>query len=357
LSTLRGPLDAVFELPAEQDRDGESAGAPFERISVIIANYNYADYVGEAIESALRLDWDDVEVIVVDDGSTDDSADVIRGYGDRIQAVFQPNSTQRVARNVGYAMSTGDVVIHLDSDDVLRPELPRRLAEVWRPGVSKVQVQMERIDARSEPSGSVFPRFRRTPTPEQVRHWAQSTSAYPTPPGSGNVYSRHFLDQIFPLDDRCGPATDSACLAAAPFLGDVLTIAEPLVGYRVHGDNTSNMLARDDKFARAIERARARFQFSESLLDPERVPDERPLFRSRALLQLRVAAARLTPQERPLPSDGRARMLRDTVAAAFAPGPETPAERVVISAWSAITLVVPQGAARRLVRLRYGRHR
>jgi len=353
LSTLQGRLDSVSELDSQRDR----GGAPFNRISVIIANYNYAGYVGEAIDSALQLEWNDVEVIVVDVGSTDDSADVIRSYGDRIQAVFQPNSTQRVARNLGYSMSTGDVIIHLDSDDVLRPGLPRRLAQVWRPGVSKVQVQMERIDARSASSGSVFPRFRRTPTPEQVRYWARSTSAYPTPPGSGNVYSRQFLDQIFPLDDRCGPATDSACLAAAPVLGDVLTVAEPLVGYRVHNDNTSNMLARDEKFARAIERARARFQFSEALIDPERVPDERPLFRSRALLQLRVAAARLTPKERPLPSDGRARMLLNTVTAAFAPGPETVIERTIISAWCALTLVAPARVARRLVRMRYGRHR
>jgi glycosyltransferase involved in cell wall biosynthesis len=333
------------------------ASNAFTRLSVIIANYNYADFVGAAIESALALDWPDVEVIVVDDGSTDNSADVIRGYGERVRVVFQENLTQRVARNRGYALATGDAIIHLDSDDVLDPSLARRVADVWRPGVSKVQVQMERIDARGDRLGSSFPRFPRVPDPAQIRRWAQRTTAYPTPPGSGNVYSRTFLDQIFPLDDRCGPATDSACLAAAPFLGDVITIAEPLVGYRIHDNNTSNMLARDDKFARAIERARARHQYTSSIAAEVSDSDDRPLFRSRPLLQLRVAAARLTPSERPIPGDSRRRMVLDSIISPFHPGPESVKERVLICGWCLLTLAAPSALSRRLVRMRYGRRR
>lgn len=343
---------------AEVRADREAtASTGLGRISVIIANFNYAEFVGAAIDSALDLDWPDVEVIVVDDGSTDGSGDVIRGYGDRIQAVFQDNATQRVARNRGYELATGDAVIHLDSDDVLRPALARRVASVWRPGISKVQVQMERIDDRGDSTGSSFPRFRRTPDPQQIRRWAALTTAYPTPPGSGNVYAREFLDRLFPIDDRCGPATDSACLAAAPFLGDVVTIAEPLVGYRIHGSNTSNMMASDDKFARAVERARARHRYTGTLTTRVDGSDESPLFRSRPLLQLRVAAARLTPTERPIASDGRLRMVRDSVASAFHPGPESIAERVLIGGWCLLTLIAPQRLSRRLVRLRYGRQR
>jgi hypothetical protein len=114
---------------------------------------------------------------------------------------------------------------------------------VWRPGISKVQVEMYRIDARGAPRGRPSPAFGSTPTPAQIRTWMTDTSAYPTPPGSGNVYAREFLDRLFPLDDRCGDATDSACLAAAPYLGDAVTVAKPLVRYRVHGGNRSGLRA------------------------------------------------------------------------------------------------------------------
>ncbi|RZU34085.1 glycosyltransferase [Blastococcus saxobsidens] len=327
--------------------------APIGRISVVIANYNYGRYVGQAIESALALEWDDVEVIVVDDGSTDDSREVIDRYRDRVTAVYQENATQRVARNRGFELTTGDVVIHLDSDDVLFPSLAREVARVWHPGISKVQVQMQRIDEDGRPAGGVFPTFRHEPTPEQIRHWAQRTSAYPTPPGSGNVYSREFLERIFPLDDSCGAATDSACLAAAPFLGDVVTIAQPLVGYRVHGANVSDMVADFRRFPKAVERARQRRLYANRVMGT--AADERALSRSRELLQLRVAAHRMVPDVRALPDESRWRLLRDAVLCPVHPGPESLGARVQILLWSLATLLAPRGMAENLVRLRYRR--
>ena len=137
------------------------------RLSVVITNHNYEQYVGMAIKSALDLRWDDTEVIVVDDGSTDGSRAVIEGFGDRLRVLLTENASQRVAANRGYAMSTGDVVVFLDSDDVLPPELPTRLAEAWSPSVSKVQFQMQRIDGSGNSIGDPFPdsvRYPRLPT-------------------------------------------------------------------------------------------------------------------------------------------------------------------------------------------------
>ena len=102
--------------------------ARMKRLSVVIASHNYERFVGAAIESALALRWSDVEVVVVDDGSTDGSRAVIQRYADRIKVLYTENSSQRVAANHGYAMTTGDVIIFLDADDVLPPELPERLA-------------------------------------------------------------------------------------------------------------------------------------------------------------------------------------------------------------------------------------
>ncbi len=175
-----------------------------KRLSVIIANYNYAQFVAAAIDSALALRWPDVEVIVVDDGSTDESAEVISRYADRVTVLLCENGTQRVAVNRGFALSSGDVVVFLDADDVLPPDLPDRLSEVWAPTLSKVQFQMQRIDAGGRAFGAPFPSYDPVPTPAQVTRWMTKTTAYPTPPGSGNAYARWFLDPDLPArsDDR-----------------------------------------------------------------------------------------------------------------------------------------------------------
>jgi glycosyltransferase involved in cell wall biosynthesis len=327
-----------------------------KRLSVVIANYNYDRYVAAAIESALALRWDDVEVVVVDDGSTDGSPAVIRRYADRVTVLMTENAGQRVAANRGYALTTGDVVLFLDSDDVLPPDLPIRLAEAWRPEVSKAQFQMQRIDEAGVPSGAPFPDYRPVPTPEDIRRWASETTAYPTPPGSGNAYARTFLDRIFPVDESVGDASDSACLAAAPFFGDVVSVPGVVVGYRRHGANDSNLLRDDRRFPREVARARARWRFAQRACGArDAAIDERPLFRSRELLQLRVAARRVAPAERPLPGDSQARMLRDAVRAPFQVGPESPLRRVVIAVWCIATLTAPLRVARHLISMRYGR--
>jgi glycosyltransferase involved in cell wall biosynthesis len=261
-----------------------------KRLSVVVVNYNYERYVGAAIESALALEWDDVEVVVVDDGSTDGSRAVIEPYAGRVETLFTENATQRVAADRGYGLTTGDVVVFLDSDDLLPTDLAARLASVWTPSVSKAQFRMQRIDESGRPFGEPFPEYRPVPTPADIRRWASATTAYPTPPGSGNAYARWFLDQVTPVGPEVGDASDSAWLAAAPFFGDVISVRDVVVGYRRHGSNDSNLLSDVRRFPREVARARARWRFAQAArgVQPGSI-DERPLFRSRELLQLRVA--------------------------------------------------------------------
>lgn len=325
------------------------------RLSVIIANHNYEQYVAMAIKSALDLRWDDIEVVVVDDGSTDESRAVIEGFGDRVRVLLTENASQRVAANRGYAMSTGDVVIFLDSDDVLPPDLPTRLAGALSPSVSKVQFQMQRIDEGGQIIGSPFPQFCPVPTSADIRRWATTTSAYPTPPGSGNAYARWFLDRIFPLQPEVGDASDSACLAAAPFLGEVVSVPGVLVGYRQHSANDSYLIKDDLRFPREVSRARARWRFARQAVgEPVDQVDERPLFRSRELLQLRIASRRAAPSARPIPSDNWARMLLDSLRSPFQIGPESFGLRVLVAAWCLAMLVAPSRGARWLLMARYG---
>ena len=95
-------------------------------VSVIIAAYNTAQYVGEAIESALAQTYSPVEVIVVDDGSTDNTRDVLAAYGDRIIMLQQKNSGAAAARNTGLKAAHGEFMAVLDSDDVWTPDKLKR---------------------------------------------------------------------------------------------------------------------------------------------------------------------------------------------------------------------------------------
>lgn len=92
-------------------------------MSVIIPNHNGARFLREAIDSALTQVGVSLEVIVVDDGSTDDSRAIIESYGDHIRSSFQENKGACAARNAGLALATGEYVKFLDSDDVLLPQV------------------------------------------------------------------------------------------------------------------------------------------------------------------------------------------------------------------------------------------
>jgi glycosyltransferase involved in cell wall biosynthesis len=92
------------------------------RISVVIPTYNRAYCVGDAIESVLRQTFRDMELIVVDDGSTDETPDVLREFGDKIRVIRQQNSGVSAARNAGILAAHGEWIAFLDSDDEYYPD-------------------------------------------------------------------------------------------------------------------------------------------------------------------------------------------------------------------------------------------
>jgi glycosyltransferase involved in cell wall biosynthesis len=95
-------------------------------VSLVIATYNHARFLGEALDSAVAQTLEGVEVVVVDDGSTDDTEAVLARYGGRLRVIRQPNRGLAAARNTGLAAARGTYVSFLDADDVL---MPTKLAE------------------------------------------------------------------------------------------------------------------------------------------------------------------------------------------------------------------------------------
>ncbi len=205
-------------------------------ISVIINNYNYGRFLTDAIESALAQTYPHKEIIVVDDGSTDHSREVLCQYEGRVQLVLKENGGQASAFHAGFEAAQGEVICFLDSDDYWAPQLLERVASVWREGLAFVEWRMECVDAQGKLLG------RRLPTREPIRGDLRPrllrVTSYPWTPTSGNAFSRRAVAAIFPLDEVLWRiSADLPLMLAAPFYGELEFIGEPLAYYRLHGSN------------------------------------------------------------------------------------------------------------------------
>ena len=119
-------------------------------VSILINNYNYGRFLGAAIDSALEQAYPKVEVIVVDDGSTDGSREIIASYGERIIAVLKGNGGQGSAFNAGVAASRGDILCFLDADDFFYPDKVSHIVEAFRQrGLNSRPMMMHHLLTRS----------------------------------------------------------------------------------------------------------------------------------------------------------------------------------------------------------------
>lgn len=103
---------------------------PEPRVSVIIPNYNHGQYVGQAILSVLNQNYNDYEIIVVDDGSTDNSREVVGQFKDRVRYIWQENQGLSAARNTGIRAAQGEYIGLLDADDMYEPDFFSRLVTI-----------------------------------------------------------------------------------------------------------------------------------------------------------------------------------------------------------------------------------
>jgi glycosyltransferase involved in cell wall biosynthesis len=117
------------------------------RVSVVIPCFNAEATVSETVESALEQGWRDIEIIVADDGSSDGSAEVLRGFGNRIRIDSGPNCGASAARNRGTALATGAYIQYLDADDLLAPNaIEQRLSALDEIGADVAYSDWQRFE-------------------------------------------------------------------------------------------------------------------------------------------------------------------------------------------------------------------
>ena len=221
-------------------RDGRRAA----RVSVIIPAYNRADLIGETIESVLNQTFDDFEIIIVDDGSTDSTREVVRKFDGPIKYIYQQNRGRSCARNRGFEVSGGDYVCFLDSDDVFKPRM--------------LELQVSLLDSNNHlgfvysdyqfinQTGEILPRpevFRGRPLRRgRIFHFLIYFDFIPP---STVMARRDSIDKIGLFESSLEPAEDLDWLLRMTSLYETDYVPEPLCLFRKHDGNTPTTAIED----------------------------------------------------------------------------------------------------------------
>jgi hypothetical protein len=331
-------------------------------VTILIDNFNYGRFLARAIESALAQTWRDVEVVVVDDASTDDSREVIARFAGRVLPVLRPsNGGQGAAFNAGIRASHGEIVLLLDADDYLYPEAATRVVAAFGPGVAHVQYRLDFEDADGD-------RIDLYPPPDvrfdsgDVVPLVLATGRYQTTVTSGNAFTRATLQRITPIpepDFRI--SADGYLVTVAPFHGEVRSIEEPLGAYCQHGTNAwATASATLPSAAALAERMRHELAHERSRLGAleaaaraaGRLVAPGAELRDPRHVEARLASLRLDPARHPHPMDGRAALtLRGVSASRTAPGSYP--RRLVLGSWFLAVGLLPRSFAARAVAWRF----
>jgi glycosyltransferase involved in cell wall biosynthesis len=219
------------------------------RVSVVVPTRDRAAFIADAIDSALGQTLADVEVIVVDDGSTDGTPDLLRRrYGDAIRLECLGRTEGRsTARNIGASLAEGELIAFLDSDDIWYPDkLERQVPRFADPGVDLVHAWIQMIDERGtrlEERSTIAERdFRRALA--RGYDYAGVTETWCMLWTSAVVVRRSALIASGGFDPALDAWEDWDLWWRIALAGGIATTPEVLVGYRVHDGNTFDDLGK-----------------------------------------------------------------------------------------------------------------
>lgn len=201
-----------------------------ELVSVVIPCYNYGRFVAEAIECALNQTWQPLEVIVVDDGSTDDTRQRLAPYLDRIRYVYQDNKGLSAARNTGIRHARGDWVALLDADDL------------WHPCKTERQLGVAGIDASvglvGSPTCSEMPA--ELPDAPATREIGVHDFFFGVPvTGSSTLIRRNAFDLVGGFDETLTSVEDRDMWLRLAVAVRALQVSTPCWRYRDHSGQMS----------------------------------------------------------------------------------------------------------------------
>ena len=322
-------------------------------LAVVVTNYNYAKFVGAAIESALAQE--SVQVVAVDDGSTDDSADVVRCYADRIVVVEQSNGGQGAAFNAGFAQVTAPIVVFLDADDLLAPGMTARLTDAFcDPAVAKVQFALTLIDdAANVLPGSMPPDPTRLSRGDLRERLVVAPDDLAWQPTSGNAFRTSVLREMLPMPTApfriCADYYLSNLSAAH---GTVIVFDEVGGSYRIHGANnhfaaSTSLSSLRDNIVRTQETNRLLLEHCRQLGLPGADVDPSKL-RSVTALGHRLISLRLDPSHHPVVGDTRDSLVRAGIEAALWRSHVRINKRLAAAGWFVAMGTVPRRLATRV---------
>ena len=324
-------------------------------VSIIINNYNYGRYLRAAIDSALGQTYGAVEVIVVDDGSTDDSQAVMQTYGASIKPFYQRNMGQAAAFNLGFACSRGGVIIFLDADDVLLPEMAAKVVEALdqQPHAAKVMVRMAVIDDQGQLTGEQKPAEHLPLLDGDLRrHSVAFPSDIPWMPTSANAFRADVLRQIMPVPSEYGRVgADWYVAQVTPLFGRVIFLDWVGAQYRVHGQNNyeqaSNgidmqQLRQTIHYARCTHRHVQRYAVQLGLRQPATESEDMSV----AAVANRFISLKLAPADHPFGGDRSGRLLWLGIKASLRRFDVAWPMRLLFTAWFTALACTPGPLAR-----------
>jgi Glycosyl transferase family 2 len=351
------PLNSrqLTDRPSIPQPSSRRSSVPHLSVQIVISNHNYGEFLTAAIDSACKQVHPNVSVVVVDDGSTDDSRERLRHYEGAVDVVLKENGGQASALNAGLARCRADIVVLLDADDVLKPHAAARLAAAFAsdPGIAKVQFRMDVIDAQGRATGITKPQPH-IPMPKGDVRSAELAFPFDLSwsGGGGSAFRTSALKRILPIpeDDYPRRGADWYLVHLTTLLGPVVSLPDICASYRVHGRNgyepQTPQLDLDHVretigYARVTGRALAR------------LADELGLERPRPMLSLselsnRLVSLKLEPELHPVRSDRAWRLVANAVRAAHRRFDIAWPMKAMFIAWFAAAAAAPPSVARRL---------
>ncbi|ORA26991.1 glycosyltransferase family 2 protein [Mycobacterium aquaticum] len=332
--------------------DGElTPSRPF--VSVLIATYNHAAYLAETLDSVARQTFTDYEIVVVDDGSTDGtdeivsawSAEYARAHDNAMRVTRIDNSGQSAAIEHGFGLCTGDYIALLDSDDRWEPNKLAAVNEAVRecPEAGMVVHPLHVIDTLGRRTGDTRP-LRARLSEGDLRDHVRRTGRQIAPATSGVVIRSDVFAQLLPMPTRrFRSAADAYLTLGATLAAPVRAIHEPLGEYRMHPDSMYLRRTISPEGLRTtveMQRAIARH------LGIEAAAEKNPHF-------MRHAFALAVFEES---WSNRWRQFRRLIAATLTDQAHRPLDRLIFSAYWTVCLLAPAGVFARLWRFFQIRH-